>query len=140
MSAPASALQRLGREAERVGGRVIALDPFALALSQYCLCGSRVKKPLAMRLHTCAACGLGPLDRDLFSAFLAYLCVSENVTDLSTGTLNGAGPGGRRSNSALPAERPCPPASAGGKPTLVGWLGKRASDPGARPAQAEASR
>jgi hypothetical protein len=50
VSAPAAALARIDREAERVGGKVIALDP-ALALSQHCLCGSRVKKPLKTRVH-----------------------------------------------------------------------------------------
>jgi putative transposase len=125
VSAPASALARIAREAERVGGRVIALAP-ALALSQHCLCGSRVKKRLETRVHACAGCGLGPLDRDLFSAFLAYLCAKEGISDLSTGTLNGAGH--RRKAQALCAPGRAPvPARFGGRQADAGRLARKAS-------------
>ncbi|GHO45711.1 hypothetical protein KSX_38740 [Ktedonospora formicarum] len=41
------------------------------ALSQWCHgCGKKVKKPLSERWHQCA-CGVGPVQRDLYSAFLA---------------------------------------------------------------------
>jgi hypothetical protein len=40
-------------------------------LSQYCHgCGTYVKKPLSQRWHQCP-CGIGPVQRDLYSAFLA---------------------------------------------------------------------
>ena len=40
-------------------------------LSQYCHgCGIYVKKPLSQRWHHCA-CGIGPVQRDLYSAWLA---------------------------------------------------------------------
>jgi hypothetical protein len=40
-------------------------------LSQYCHgCGAYVKKPLSLRWHQCP-CGIGPVQRDLYSAFLA---------------------------------------------------------------------
>jgi hypothetical protein len=40
-------------------------------LSQYCHgCGSYVKKKLSERWHQCS-CGIGPVQRDLYSAFLA---------------------------------------------------------------------
>src|SRR5262249_6712831 len=40
-------------------------------LSQYCHgCGQCRKKPLAQRIHRCD-CGIGPVQRDLYSAFLA---------------------------------------------------------------------
>ncbi|HTD19305.1 MAG TPA: AAA family ATPase, partial [Ktedonobacteraceae bacterium] len=40
-------------------------------LSQFCHgCGRWVKKPLSQRFHQCA-CGIGPVQRDLYSAFLA---------------------------------------------------------------------
>ena len=38
------------------------------ALSQVCICGKKLKKPLLQRRHVCA-CGVNA-DRDLFSAFL----------------------------------------------------------------------
>ncbi|GHO49726.1 hypothetical protein [Ktedonospora formicarum] len=41
------------------------------ALSQWCHgCGTKVKKPLSERWHQCE-CGVGPVQRDLYSAFLA---------------------------------------------------------------------
>jgi putative transposase len=124
-TAPAAALKRLGREAERVGGKVIALDP-SLALSQHCLCGSRLKKPLTVRLHSCSACGLGPLDRDLFSAFLACLCAIEGVSDLGMGTLNRAGH--RRKAQALCAPGRAPvPARSGARQADARRLARKAS-------------
>jgi hypothetical protein len=80
-TAPGDFMVRLGREAKLFGGRMIEL-PLKLALSQYCLCGVKLKKPLFVRVHHCATCGLGPLHRDLFSAFLARLVVVSNL-DLS---------------------------------------------------------
>lgn len=114
-TAPGTALRRILREAVRVGGQAIELETQSLALSQHCLCGSRVKKDLCERLHCCRSCGLGPLDRDLFSAFLARIVVVEGVTDLSTGTLNGDG--FRRNAQALcaPGEAPVPVRRSGGR-------------------------
>ena len=48
------------------------------ALSQRCLCGARVSKTLAQRIHDCSECGLHN-DRDVISAMLAA-CVE--LTDL----------------------------------------------------------
>src|SRR5712692_806556 len=43
----------------------------ATKLSQFCHgCGRCVKNPLAQRWHQCA-CGIGPVQRDLYAAFLA---------------------------------------------------------------------
>ena len=49
----------------------------ATALSQHCLCGARVPKPLAERTHACGACDLRG-DRDAVSATLAA-CVALTV-------------------------------------------------------------
>ena len=45
-------------------------DPRISAPSQICVCGARKKKPLSLRVHECEVCGIGPIQRDLFSAFL----------------------------------------------------------------------
>jgi hypothetical protein len=50
---------------------LIEVSPRQAKLSQFCHgCGRHVKKPLSQRWHTCA-CGVGPVQRDLYSAFLA---------------------------------------------------------------------
>ncbi|MFV8227341.1 RNA-guided endonuclease InsQ/TnpB family protein [Mycolicibacterium fortuitum] len=36
--------------------------------SQHCDCGARTKLPLSQRVFTCAACGYGPIDRDVHAA------------------------------------------------------------------------
>ncbi|GHO50682.1 hypothetical protein KSX_88450 [Ktedonospora formicarum] len=53
------------------GGILIEVPTRTTALSQWCHgCGTKVKKPLSERWHQCA-CGVGPIQRDLYSAFLA---------------------------------------------------------------------
>src|SRR5207245_4439640 len=49
-------------------------------LSQYCHgCSQMVRKPLSQRWHQCP-CGIGPVQRDLYSAFLAaYLDPAEPI-------------------------------------------------------------
>ena len=55
----------------RTGGTLIEVPTHSTQLSQFCHgCGRHVKKPLAQRWHQCA-CGVGPIQRDLYSAFLA---------------------------------------------------------------------
>ena len=58
------------RKAESAGGSVHEGDPRMAAPSQSCVCGARKKKPLSQRVHTCEDCGTGPIQRDIFSAFL----------------------------------------------------------------------
>ncbi len=65
---PGAQLARMARASERAGGSYTEIDSH-LALSQTCVCGTRVEKPLSERRHVCENCGLD-LDRDLFSAFL----------------------------------------------------------------------
>ena len=67
---PATFVAQLRRKAANAG---VEIDEFSTAttrLSQTCLCGTLAKKPLALRWHVCD-CGIGPLQRDLFSAWLA---------------------------------------------------------------------
>jgi hypothetical protein len=55
----------------------VEISTHSTKLSQFCHgCGLFVKKPLWQRWHECP-CGIGPIQRDLYSAFLAaYLDVS----------------------------------------------------------------
>ncbi len=57
------------RKAESAGGPTREGDPRTSAPSQACVCGARKKKPLSQRVHTCE-CGAGPVQRDVFSAYL----------------------------------------------------------------------
>jgi len=55
----------------KTGGILHEFPTRSTKLSQYCHgCRTYVKKPLAQRFHNCA-CGIGPIQRDLYSAFLA---------------------------------------------------------------------
>src|SRR5260370_28934028 len=60
------------------GGTLREVPTRTTKLSQFCHgCGKTLKKPLAQRWHQCA-CGVGPVQRDLYSAFLAaYLDPAE---------------------------------------------------------------
>lgn len=53
------------------------------ALSQHCLCGARVDKTLADRVHQCLECGL-VCDRDLLSAALGCFVCLVDPSDRST--------------------------------------------------------
>jgi len=68
--APGSFITGLLRKAESAGGVTREGDPRISAPSQSCVCGARKKKPLSLRVHTCSDCGTGPIQRDVFSAFL----------------------------------------------------------------------
>ncbi len=57
-------------------------------LTQQCLCGERTLRALSERVVTCPACGLGPLDRDQFSALKARLVGETGVATLDGGVLN----------------------------------------------------
>jgi putative transposase len=70
--APGLLVQMLRRKAQACGGQLIEFSTQHTKCSQLCHgCGTYKKKPLSQRLHTCA-CGVGPVDRDVYSAFLAY--------------------------------------------------------------------
>jgi putative transposase len=68
-AAPSALVSLLRRKAENAGARVVDI-PAGLRLSQTCHgCGAIRKKPLSLRVHSCA-CGIGPVQRDLYSALL----------------------------------------------------------------------
>ena len=69
--APGMFIELLKRTVARTGGILHEVPTRTSKLSQYCHgCGTYVKKPLWQRWHQCE-CGIGPVQRDLYSAFLA---------------------------------------------------------------------
>ena len=71
LRAPGMFIEMLRRTVARTGGTLTEVPTRRAKLSQYCHgCGHYVKKPLWQRWHHCA-CGIGPVQRDLYSAFLA---------------------------------------------------------------------
>src|SRR6516162_4473922 len=75
------------------GGTLREVSPFKTRLSQYChQCGKYWKKPRSQRWHTCP-CGLGPVQRDLYSAFLlAYLEPGQTTPSVTQPVWEGAEP------------------------------------------------
>jgi len=80
LRAPGMFIELLRRTVASTGGTLHELPTRSTKLSQYCHgCGRCTKKPLSQRLHQCP-CGIGPLQRDLYSAFLAaYLDPADPV-------------------------------------------------------------
>src|SRR5215469_3857484 len=71
LRAPGMFVELLRRTVASTGGTLLEVPPRQAKLSQFCHgCGRHVKKPLSQRWHHCA-CGIGPVQRDLYSAFLA---------------------------------------------------------------------
>jgi len=71
LRAPGMFVAQLKRTVASTGGILIEVPTGRSKLSQFCHgCGRCVKKPLSQRWHHCA-CGVGPVQRDLYSAFLA---------------------------------------------------------------------
>jgi hypothetical protein len=71
LRAPGMFLELLKRTVASTGGILVEVPTQRTKLSQYCHgCGAYVKKPLSLRWHQCP-CGIGPVQRDLYSAFLA---------------------------------------------------------------------
>ena len=70
-NAPGMFLEHLRRTVASTGGILSEFPTRTTRLSQYCHgCGTYVKKPLSQRWHHCT-CGIGPVQRDLYSAWLA---------------------------------------------------------------------
>jgi hypothetical protein len=70
--APGLLVRMLRQKAQACGGQLIEFPTRGTRFSQYCHgCGTYKKKPLSQRIHQCE-CGVGPLDRDIYSSFLAY--------------------------------------------------------------------
>jgi transposase len=78
LRAPGMFIEMLRRTVASTGGTLHEIPTRSTKLSQYCHgCGQCTKKPLSQRWHQCA-CGVGPVQRDLYSAFLAaYLDPAE---------------------------------------------------------------
>ena len=78
LRAPGMFMELLRRTIASTGGTLIEVKTQQTKLSQFCHgCGQRRKKPLSQRWHVCE-CGVGPIQRDLYSAFLAAHLESEN--------------------------------------------------------------
>jgi len=69
--APGSMVQTLRLKAANAGGEVIEFSCYKTKLSQSCHnCNQIKKKALSERWHVCS-CGINPVQRDLYSSFLA---------------------------------------------------------------------
>ncbi|HEX6108677.1 MAG TPA: transposase, partial [Ktedonobacteraceae bacterium] len=78
LRAPGMLIEHLKRTVASTGGTLIEVPTRSTKLSQFCHgCGAQVKKPLSQRWHQCA-CGVGPVQRDLYSAFLAAYLSTAN--------------------------------------------------------------
>ena len=93
LRAPGLFVAHLRRLVAKTGGTLVEVSAFQTKLSQYCHhCGRYVKKPRSQRWHTCA-CGLGPVQRDLYSAFLlAYLGPEQTIPSITQQVWAGAEP------------------------------------------------
>jgi len=71
LRAPGMFVDHLRRTVAKTGGTLHEFPTRTTKLSQYCHgCRTYAKKPLSQRFHICS-CGVGPVQRDLYSAFLA---------------------------------------------------------------------
>lgn len=76
---PQGFISKLVRKAVNSGGKVTML-PAQLGLSRWCHgCGRSERKSLALRTHKCA-CGIGPIQRDVYSAWLATVATPSKST------------------------------------------------------------
>jgi hypothetical protein len=79
LRAPGMFVEMLRRTVARTGGTLIEVPTWQAKLSQFCHgCGRCVKKPLSQRWHHCP-CGVGPVQRDLYSAFLASTLSADHL-------------------------------------------------------------
>jgi hypothetical protein len=71
LRAPGMFIDMLRRTVASTGGTLVEVSTQSTKLSQFCHgCGQYTPKPLWQRWHHCP-CGIGPIQRDLYSAFLA---------------------------------------------------------------------
>ncbi len=93
LRAPGMFVAHLKRIVAKTGGTLREVATGPTRLSQYCYgCKTYLKKPLAQRRHHCA-CGLGPVQRDLYSAFLpAYLQAADPTPSIALKDWEGAEP------------------------------------------------
>ena len=86
---PATFVALLRRKAANAGAKTNEFATRTTFLSQICLCGQKVKKLPSQRWHVCD-CGVGPVQRDIFSAWLANFV---NEDRLDAGQAHAAWPG-----------------------------------------------
>ncbi|WP_207229310.1 hypothetical protein [Ktedonosporobacter rubrisoli] len=84
LRAPGMFVEHLKRTVAKTGGILWEVSTFHTKLSQYCHgCGTYVKKPLVQRWHHCP-CGIGPIQRDLYSAcLLAFLSPTHHIPSIA---------------------------------------------------------
>jgi hypothetical protein len=94
--APGMFVAHLRRTVERTGGTLLEFSTHKTKFSQFCHgCGRYQKKSLSERVHACS-CGIGPVQRDLYSAFLAaFLKPNMLSSPRGPGYAESAGPRGR---------------------------------------------
>jgi hypothetical protein len=80
---PGMLVTALAHECAATGGHLRRVGTRCTALSQHCLCGARVAKTLAQRIHDCPHCGLRA-DRDVVSAVLATCAELADPDDPAT--------------------------------------------------------
>ena len=93
LRAPGMFVAHLARRVAKTGGTLTEVSAFKTKLSQYCHhCGRYVKKPRSQRWHRCS-CGCGPVQRDLYSAFLlAFLEPEQIIPSVTQSIWEGAEP------------------------------------------------
>jgi hypothetical protein len=93
LRAPGLFVAHLARLVAKTGGTLVEVSAFKTKLSQYCHhCGRYARKPRTQRWHTCE-CRLGPVQRDLYSAFLrAYLEPEQTIPSVTQHVWEGAEP------------------------------------------------
>jgi transposase len=78
LRAPGMFIELLRRTVASTGGTLLEVKTQQTKLSQFCHgCGQTLKKSLSQRWHVCE-CGVGPIQRDVYSAFLAAHLDGEN--------------------------------------------------------------
>jgi hypothetical protein len=93
LHAPGMFYKHLKRTVAKTGGTLCAVGAYKTKLSQYCHgCKTYHKKPLSQRWHQCDF-GIGPVQRDLYSAFLlAFLKPAETIPSISQLVWEGVAP------------------------------------------------
>lgn len=93
LRAPGMLVDHLRRTVAKTGGTLHEFPPRTTRLSQYGHgCRTYVKKPLSQRWHYCA-CGVGPVQRDLYTALLvAYLDPRARIPSIAREEWEGVDP------------------------------------------------
>jgi hypothetical protein len=91
LRAPGMLVEHLRRTVAKTGGILWEVSTYHTKLSQYCHgCQTSHKKPLSQRWQK-SACGVGPVQRDLYSAFLAaYLEPQTTIPSITRSDWAGA--------------------------------------------------